>query len=123
MHSAIKGCFKDHNPKFKETIDKLIALGANSTVKNSHERTAKQFAMIKLLTAFRNYVSKDYEVLKENFELCDECVMKKEEFEKEKEIPLNGFWSKFKTIFSKCNECFQNFNDELRCYHSTWNKG
>ena len=120
LHSAVKGCFKYRNPKFKETIDKLIALGANSTIKNKLNQTAKQYALDKLLIAFKNYNSKDYVVLQESFEICEECVKKKEEFEKENKIPLDGYWSKFKTIFSECNECFQNFKDELRCYHSTW---
>ena len=121
MHTAVKGCFKDHNPKFKETIDMLIALGADSTVKNGREETAEQFAMAKLLTAFIDFDSKDYVVLADNFESCEECVTKKEEFMNEKNVPLkHRYWSKFKTIFSECNECFQTFKDELRCYHSTW---
>ena len=116
MHSAVKGCFKDRNPKFKETIDMLIALGADSTVKNSIEKTAKQYAMDKLLTVLREVISNDYDYydfLLGKFESCEECVMKKEKSGEK-------YWSGFITDFSECNECFQNFKDELQCYHSTW---
>jgi hypothetical protein len=123
LHSAVKGCFKDRNPKFKETIDKLIELDADSTIKeHALNITAQQFAMEKLKDAFGKYDSEDYDDLRDKFESCDECVKKKEEFAKENENGYTNFkyWTNFRTIFSECNECFQNFKDELRCYHSTW---
>ena len=81
LHTAIRGCFKEGNPKFKETIDKLIALGADTTVKETTQFwTAKQYAMNKLMQAFKDHESKDYEDVVEKFKSCDECVMKKEKF-------------------------------------------
>ena len=120
LHSAVKGCFKDRNPKFKETIDMLIELGADST--NAIGETAKQYAMDKLLHAFSvDYENfKDYDILVENFESCDGCEEKKKVYKRKLNLPLDGYWSNFKTIFIECNECFQNFKNELRCYHSTW---
>ena len=119
MHSAVKGCFKDRNPKFKETIDKLIALGADLTVKNGHEETAEQYALVKLLDSYK-YGFKDYDTLAENFDSCEECVKKRKKYKRENALPLDDFWSPFVTVFSECNECFQNVKDKLQCYHSTW---
>ena len=99
----------------------LIALGADSTVKNGIGETAKQYALKKLLRSYE-YDFKDYDILKENFDSCEECVTKRKEYMIKNKLPLeaHGYWSVFETIFIKCNECFQNFKDELQCYHSTW---
>ena len=100
----------------------LIELGADSTIKGGNGATAKQYAMDKLLHAFsEDYENfKDYDILVENFESCDGCEEKKKLYKRRLNLPLDGYWSNFKTIFIECNECFQNFKNELRCYHSTW---
>ena len=54
---AVKGCMKrsktdptfSRNPNFKETINILIALGADSTIEDSNQKTAKQMAQLKLI--------------------------------------------------------------------------
>ena len=57
------------NPNFKETIDMLIALGADSNVEDSNKQTAKQMAQLKLIEALKDFESStyDYEYFEEEF--------------------------------------------------------
>ena len=122
LHSAVEGCFrKKHNPRFKETIDMLLKLGADLNIKDDRTsteyrqgKTAKQFAQTKLLKAIQDFNDDipeyfDYEYFEDKFNNCRACVEKKEE---------EGlkYWSQiaeenFLECFNECSDtpCYYNF--------------
>ena len=110
LHSAVKGCMKRRNPNFKETFNVLIALGANSTIKDDTRRTAKEYAQLKLIRALKTIEDDAYdtEYFEEKFNKvedagCEECLAKKNEGNFD-------YWEDFlikkEEIFIQClNEC------------------
>ena len=70
--------------------------------------------------AFKDYENfKDYDIIKDNFDSCDECEEKRDEYMRE-HPKLSTYWSNFETVFIECDECFKNVKDKLQCYHSTF---
>jgi hypothetical protein len=100
LHYAVRGCSGRRNPNFKETANMLRALGADPTVKNDYQRTAKQDAQSRLFRAIKDPNSPDYDYFSEKFESCEECLAKK------KEEGLT-YWDEMEEeIFNEClNEC------------------
>ena len=107
LHSAVKGCMKRRNPNFKETFNMLIALGANSAVKDDTRRTAKEYAQLKLIRALKTIETDTYdtEYFEEKFNSCKKCLAKKNEGNFDYWDDFLKF-PKMEEIFIQClNEC------------------
>ena len=108
LFSAVYGCFKLLNtPNFKETIDMLKELGADSTVTIKYggkQATAQQVAVLKMISDVveRGY---HYDYFDEKIGSCASCTAMKDEIWDELDEEM------FTECFNKCSDapCYPKF--------------